>query len=118
MFAKSFACVGLTFLGFLEKNSQHQEFERKTRGLVSVKAMLSCQGKRGGLLSSSQGRRWPVGSECVSTNKGILYRVAAELGEAAQLCVFILGRWYLYPGVLRHVFGFRHASSVLVIMYL
>ena len=40
------------------------------------------------------------------------YRVAAELCEAAQLCVFILGTQYLGLGVLRHVFGVGYAVSV------
>ena len=40
--------------------------------------------------------------------------VAAELCEAAQLCVFILGTRYLNLGVLRRVFGVRYAVSVLV----
>ena len=34
----------------------------------------------------------------------LLYRVAVELGEAAQMCVFILGMQYLYLGVLMPVF--------------
>ena len=42
---------------------------------------------------------------------------AMELCKAAQLCVFILGTWYLGLGVLRHVFGVRYAVSVLVSMY-
>ncbi len=37
-----------------------------------------------------------------------------ETGEAAQLCVFILGMRYLGPGVLKCVFGFRCAVYVLV----
>ena len=78
------------------------------------------------LLSSSQG-----GSECVSTktlassiSKAYLYMVAVEHGEGAQLCVFILGMRYLYPGVqrypgvLRRVFGYRCALSVLVALLL
>ena len=47
----------------------------------------------------------------------LFYRVvaaAAELCEATQLCVFILGTRYLCLGVLRRVFGVRHAVSVLV----
>ena len=43
-----------------------------------------------------------------------LYRVAVELGKAAQLCVFILGRQYLYLGVLSNVFGYGCAVFVLV----
>ena len=42
------------------------------------------------------------------------YRVAVELCEAAQLCMFILGKGYLGLGVLRHVFGVRYAVYVLV----
>ncbi len=45
----------------------------------------------------------------------LFYRVAAELCEAAQLCMFILGTQYLGLGVLRHVFGVRYAVYVLVI---
>ena len=59
--------------------------------------------------------RWPVGSECVcqhtlvgSISKAFC-RVTAELGKAAQLCVFILGTGYLYLGVLKRVFGYRCA---------
>ena len=37
-----------------------------------------------------------------------------ELCQAAQLCVFILGTWYLGLRVLRHVFGVRYVVSVLV----
>ncbi len=40
-----------------------------------------------------------------------VFWVAIEPGEAAQLCVFM---WYLYLGVLRRVFRYRHALSVLV----
>ncbi len=43
------------------------------------------------------------------------YSVAAELCEAAQLCVFILGTQYLYLGVLIPVFRVRYAVYVLVI---
>ena len=59
-----------------------------------------------------------MGSECVSTYSGglalarYLYKVAVELGKAAQLCVFILG--YLYLGVLKCVFRIWYAVSVLV----
>ncbi len=35
-----------------------------------------------------------------------LYKAAEELGQAAQLYVFILGTWYLYLWVLKHVFGY------------
>ncbi len=56
-------------------------------------------------VSSLQGHRQPVSSECVSTHPGrlasarLLYRAAAEPGQAAQLCVFTLGAWYLNLGV-------------------
>ncbi len=43
-----------------------------------------------------------------------LYRVAAEPGEAAQLCVFILDIQYLYLGVLKPAFGYRCVVCVLV----
>ena len=42
------------------------------------------------------------------------YRVVAELCQAAQLCVFILGMRYLSLGVLKHVFGVRYGVSILV----
>ncbi len=42
------------------------------------------------------------------------YKVAAKRGQAAQLCVFILGTQYLYLGVLMHVFMFRYVVYVLV----
>ena len=40
--------------------------------------------------------------------------MAAKLGEAVQLCVFILGMQYFSLGVLRYVFGVRYAVSILV----
>ncbi len=54
---------------------------------------------------SSQGCRWPVGSEvCVNlwqvASARHLYRVSVEPGKAAQQCVFILGGQYLYLGAL------------------
>ncbi len=52
----------------------------------------------------------------VSVSKAF-YRVtavAAEVCQAAQLCVFILGTGYLSLGVLRPVFGVRYAVNVLV----
>ncbi len=49
----------------------------------------------------------------VSISKAF-YRVAVELDEATQLCVFILGMWYLYLGVLMRVFWVRYAVFVLV----
>ncbi len=52
--------------------------------------------------------QWPAASRH-------LYRVTVEPGKAAKLCVFILGMQFLYPGVLRRVFGFWCALSVLVI---
>ena len=42
------------------------------------------------------------------------YRAAAELYEAAQLCVFILGTRFLSLGVLRRVFGVKFTVSVLL----
>ncbi len=42
------------------------------------------------------------------------YRAAAELCEAAQLCMFILGMGYHGLGVLRCVFGVRYVVAVLV----
>ena len=41
-----------------------------------------------------------------------LYRAAVEPGKAAQLCVFVLGTWYLYLVVLKHVFGYGCGYAV------
>ncbi len=49
----------------------------------------------------------------VSVSKAF-YRVVAKLGEAAQLCVFILGMQYFYLGVLKGVFRYGCAVFVLV----
>ncbi len=44
-----------------------------------------------------------------------IYRAAAELCKAAQGgCLYILGKQYLYLGVLKPVFGVRYAVYVLV----
>ncbi len=43
-----------------------------------------------------------------------LCRITAEPGVAAQLCVFTLGMWYLYLGVLMGVFRVKCAVYVLV----
>ena len=71
--------------------------------------------RRGNILflqvSSSEGCRLPVSSECVSTYSGgytgsaRLFWVAAEVCSAAQLWVFILGTRYLSLGVQRRAFG-------------
>ena len=49
----------------------------------------------------------------VSISKAF-YKVVAKRGQAAQLCVFILGIPYLYLGVLKHVFGYGCVVYVLV----
>ena len=57
-----------------------------------------------------------AGSQSVVSvcQQGIFIRAAAKLGKAAQLYVFILGMRYLYLGVLKRVFGYGCALSVLV----
>ncbi len=51
----------------------------------------------------------------VSISKAF-YRAVAEPGEAAQLCMFILGIWYLYLylGILKCVFRYGRVVYVLV----
>ena len=44
-----------------------------------------------------------------------LYKATVELGEAAQLCVFIICMQHLYLRVLMCVFGYGFVVSVLVI---
>ncbi len=43
-----------------------------------------------------------------------LYRAAVEPVEATQLLGFILGMWYLYLGVLKHVFGYGCVVYILI----
>ncbi len=50
----------------------------------------------------------------VSISKAF-YKVAVELCQAVQLCVFILGMRYLNLGVLKRVFGYGCAVCTLVI---
>ncbi len=62
------------------------------------------------VVSTCQHTPWQVGISKA------FYRVAAELGKAVQLCVFILGVQYLYFGVLKRVFEYGCAVNTLVII--
>ena len=73
------------------------------------------------IMSSSQGRRKPVGCECVATYSGrsaaarlFIWQHSIALQSCSADAVFILGMQYLYPGVLRCAFGVRYVVSVLV----